>query len=212
MQSVVPRAINSRDRYPLRVTPQRQVRGAGVEPADTGFKARDLYRHKLPARRARAIAKTQSCPARGRTWNLPVQSRLRFRLRHGALEPLGFEPRYRLCKGRVLPVRRRSLKTNKARCRIRTDDSTMARSRDGPFTNRARKFTPTKNPENRLVGFGACCLFFKTFGRTLPAQTILLVAALRGVTARVCGGGVLGELVLCVQHGFMGDDEGAGEI
>ena len=30
---------------------QGRVRGAGVEPADSGFKARHLYRHKLPARK-----------------------------------------------------------------------------------------------------------------------------------------------------------------
>jgi len=35
----------------------------------------------------------------------------------------------------------------------------------------------------------------------------LLVAVLRGVTARVIGGGVLGELVLCVKHGFTPIDE-----
>ena len=117
------------------------------------------------------------------------------------VEPLGFEPRYRLCKSRVLPVRRRPLRDQQARCRIRTDDSTLARSRDGPFTNRARKCVQQKTPEP-FRGFRGLLSFAKTFRRTLPALTILLVAALRGVNGRIGGGGVGGELGKCVEHGL----------
>ena len=44
-----PHVVNSHARYQLRSTPQRPARGAGVEPADSAFKARRLFRHKLPA-------------------------------------------------------------------------------------------------------------------------------------------------------------------
>jgi hypothetical protein len=62
-----------------------------------------------------------------------------------------------------------------------------------------QKFSPTKNPETvwRVSGSG----LFQEIQRTLPASTILLVAALlRGVSTRVGRGGILVELGKCVEH------------
>ena len=75
----------------------------------------------------------------------------------------------------------------------------MARSRDGPFTNRAFHKVQQKTP--KPAGFGAWRLY-KDIPRTLPVPTILLLIAalLRGVTARVLHGGVLHELGKCVDH------------
>ena len=184
-----PRAINSRDRYQVTVyTTNESSRGwsrtSGLRVQSPAFVPTQTTREKdkLP-RQESNLESAGSEPA----------ALANYTTGH-LVEPLGFEPRYRLCKSRVLPVRRRPhFHFRKARCRNRTDDSTLARSRDGPFTNRA-KFRPTKNPET-VRGFRGCCLI-QEFQRTLPAQIILLV------TARVGRGSSLVELGKCVEHGL----------
>ena len=84
----------------------------------------------------------------------------------------------------------------------------MARSRD-PASPIGRKSIHKKSPET-THGFRGL-LSNQDIWHTSPGKVLLLVTTLRGVTTRISGG-VLGELIACIKHGFTPNDAAHGNF
>jgi hypothetical protein len=86
------------------------IRGAGVEPAASAFKARRPYRHRLPA----SHCTITNCPATIRTWITWFRARgatsyttgqnAALFTQRSRVDPAGVEPASRGCKSRIFPL------------------------------------------------------------------------------------------------------------
>lgn len=90
-----------------------------------------------------------------------------------------------------------------ARCRNRTGDSTMARSRDQPL-HQSGVMSKQKTPvPSRAPGLEVLSDSCQPSPARVVLRVVLLIGALRAVTGRVlCGGGSLDELGAVLSHGL----------